>query len=402
MKPREILPGVLAVGAQDFDRRLFDALIPLPDGTSYNSYLVRGRARTALIDTVEPAMLHVLKANLEGVDRIDYLISNHTEQDHSGSIPWVLERFPGVELLASEPAKTMLADHLGLPPERIRTVADGEAVDLGGRTLRFIYTPWVHWPETMSTYLEEDRVLFSCDWFGAHVASTELFVDGTHCVEDEAKRYYAEIMMPFRKIIQKNLEKIRDLEIRMIAPSHGQIYRDPQAILCAYRDWTDDKPHNSVVIPWVSMHGSTALMVERLTAALAARGVAVFPFNMSVADIGQLAMGLVDAATLIVACPTVHVGPHPAALGAVVLANALRPKVRFASIVGTYGWAGKMVETVKGAMPNLKVEFLNPVIAKGMPKAADFEAIDRLAEAVAAKHAEIGLPEGCPLSRSAG
>ena len=391
MKPREILPGVLAVGAQDFDRRLFDALIPLPDGTSYNSYLVRGRAKTALIDTVEPAMLHVLQANLEGVDRIDYLISNHTEQDHSGSIPWVLERYPGVELLASQPAKPLLADHLGLAPERVRTVADGERIDLGGRTLRFIYTPWVHWPETMSTYLEEDRILFSCDWFGAHVASTELFVDGVHCVEDEAKRYYAEIMMPFRKIVRTNLEKIGGLDIRMIAPSHGQIYRDPQSIIRAYRDWTDDTPHNSVVLPWVSMHGSTAMMVERLTAGLAARGVTVHPFNMSVADIGQLAMSLVDAATLIVAGPTVHAGPHPALLGAVVLANALRPKVRFASILGSYGWAGKMVEIVKGTMPNLKVEFLSPVIAKGMPKPADLEAVDRLAEAVAAKHAALGL-----------
>ncbi len=401
MTSREILPGVLAVGAQDFDRRLFDALIPLPDGTSYNSYLVRGRTKTALVDTVEPTMLHVLEANLRGVERLDYLVSNHTEQDHSGSIPWVLERFPGVELLASEPARSMLADHLGLAPERIRTVADGERLDLGGRTLRFIYTPWVHWPETMSTYLEEDRVLFSCDWFGAHVASTEPFVDSAHCVEDEAKRYYAEIMMPFRKIVQKNLDKIRDLDIRMIAPSHGQIYRDPQPILCAYRDWTDDRPHNSVVLPWVSMHGSTAMMVERLTAGLSARGVAVHPFNMSAADIGQLAMALVDAATLVVACPTVHVGPHPAVLGALVLANALRPKVRFAAVVGSYGWASKMVETVKGAMPNLKVEFFDPVIAKGLPKAADLEALDRLAEAVAAKHAGIGLAKGCGVSPSA-
>jgi len=391
MKPREIVPDVLAVGAQDFDRRLFDALIPLPDGTSYNAYLVRGRDKTALIDTVEPAMLHVLQAHLKDVTRIDYLISNHTEQDHSGSIPWVLERYPGIELLSSEPAKAMLVDHLGLNPVRIRTVADGETLDLGGRTLRFIYTPWVHWPETMSTYLEEDRILFSCDWFGSHIATTDLFVDGAECVLGEAKRYYAEIMMPFRKIVQKNLEKIKDLEIRLIAPSHGPIHRNPQSIIQAYRDWTDDKPHNTVVIPWVSMHGSTALLVERLVNALSERGITVFPFNMATADIGQLAMSLVDAATLIVAAPTVHVGPHPIVLGAVVLANALRPKVRFASIIGSYGWAGKMADVVKGAMPNLKVELLPPVICKGLPKPSDLEAIDKLAEAIAAKHREIGL-----------
>jgi flavorubredoxin len=391
MKPREIIPGVLAVGAQDFDRRLFDALIPLPDGTSYNAYIVRGRDKTALIDAADPAMLDVLKRNLADVPRVDYLISNHTEQDHSGGIPWVLERYSEARLLCSQPAKSMLIDHLDVPEGRMQVVADGERLDLGGRTLRFIYTPWVHWPETMSTYLEEDAILFSCDWFGSHLATTELFVDGVECVMAEAKRYYAEIMMPFRRIVRQNLEKIKDLEIRLIAPSHGPIHKDPASIIQAYRDWTDDRPHNLVVLPWVTMHGSTALMVDRLVAALVERGVRVEPFNMASADIGKLAMCLVDAATLIAAGPTVHVGPHPALLSAVVLANALRPKARFASVVGSYGWAGKMAEAVKGAMSNLKVEFLDPVICRGLPRPADFAALDKLAEAVAGKHRELGL-----------
>jgi flavorubredoxin len=391
MKPREILPGVHYVGAPDFDRRLFDALIPLPDGTSYNAYLVQGGDKTVLIDTVEPEKIDVLRSYLENVPRIDYVVSNHTEQDHSGSLPWILERYPMARLLSSEPAKPLLVDHLGLDPAQIRTVADGERLDLGGRTLRFIYTPWVHWPETMSTYLEEDKILFSCDWFGAHLAQTGLFSDCSDCILGEAKRYYAEIMMPFRKIVQKNLDKIKDLEIRFIAPSHGPIHRDPATVIQAYRDWTDDMPHNNVVVPWVTMHGSTKTMVERLTAGLVERGVSVFPFNMASADIGQLAMALVDAATLVVATPTVHIGPHPMVFNAVVLANALRPKVRFASIIGSYGWAGKMPETVKAAMPNLKVEMLPSVIAKGLPKPADLEAVDALAAAIAAKHKALGL-----------
>ena len=391
MKPREILPGVDYVGAPDFDRRLFDALIPLPDGTSYNAYLVRGGDKTALIDAVEPQMLHVLQSYLEDVTRIDYVISDHTEQDHSGGLPWVLERYPMAELLSSETAKPMLVDHLGLDAAKIRTVADGQTLDLGGKTLRFLYTPWVHWPETMSTYLEEEKVLFSCDWFGAHLAQTDLFADSCDCILAEAKRYYAEIMMPFRKIVQKNLEKIKDLDIRCIAPSHGPIHGDPTHIIKAYRDWTDDLPHNSVVIPWVSMHGSTALLVERLTVGLVKRGVSVFPFNMASADIGQLAMALVDAATLVVAAPTVHVGPHPMVFNAVILANALRPKVRFAAIIGSYGWAGKMPDTVKAAMPNLKVELLPGVVSKGLPTAADLEAVDALAAPIAAKHKDLGL-----------
>ncbi len=391
MKPRQIVPGVSWVGAEDFDRRLFDSLIPLPDGTSYNAYLVRGREKTALLDTVDPSALDKLKANLEGVERLDYLVAHHAEQDHSGSIPWVLERYPGVQLLCSAPAKSMLVEHLLVPESRIRAVADGETLALGGKTLRFIYTPWVHWPETMSTYLEEDRILFSCDWFGSHLASSELFIEGVECVFAEAKRYYAEIMMPFRRIVRQDMEKIRPLDIAMIAPSHGPIYRDPASVIRAYQDWTDDTPHNLVVLPWVSMHGSTALMVEHLMAALVERGVAVQPFNMAMADIGQLAMALVDAATIIVGAPTVHVGPHPAVITAVTLANALRPKARFATVVGSYGWASKMVESVKAGLPNLKVEFLDPVVCKGYPREGDFTALERLADAVALKHAGLGL-----------
>jgi flavorubredoxin len=391
MKQREITSGVLWVGAEDWDRRLFDALIPLPDGTSYNAYLVRGTGKTALLDTVEPSMLQALKAHLEGVKRIDYLVSHHTEQDHSGSIPWVLDRYPEAKLLCSSPAKGMLIDHLCVPEERVCVVEDGESVSLGGKTLRFIYTPWVHWPETMSTYLEEDKILFSCDWFGSHLASTDLFIDGVECVHDPAKRYYAEIMMPFRKIVRQNMDKIRGLDIQMIAPSHGPVYRQPASVIQAYRDWTDDKPHNLVVLPWVSMHGTTARMVEHLVAALAERGVTVHPYNMASADIGKLAMSLVDAATIIIGAPTVHVGPHPAVLDAVVLANALRPKARFASIIGSYGWGGKMPDIIKASMPNLRVELLDQVICRGYPRETDFRALDNLAESVARKHKEIGL-----------
>jgi len=391
MKQREITSGVLWVGAEDWDRRLFDALIPLPDGTSYNAYLVRGTGKTALLDTVEPSTLQALKAHLEGVKRIDYLVSHHTEQDHSGSIPWVLDRYPEAKLLCSSPAKGMLIDHLCVPEERVCVVEDGESVSLGGKTLRFIYTPWVHWPETMSTYLEEDKILFSCDWFGSHLASTDLFIDGVECVHDPAKRYYAEIMMPFRKIVRQNMDKIRGLDIQMIAPSHGPVYRQPASVIQAYRDWTDDKPHNLVVLPWVSMHGTTARMVEHLVAALAERGVTVHPYNMASADIGKLAMSLVDAATIIIGAPTVHVGPHPAVLDAVVLANALRPKARFASIIGSYGWGGKMPDIIKASMPNLRVELLDQVICRGYPRETDFRALDNLAESVARKHKEIGL-----------
>ena len=391
MKSIPIAPGVDWVGAQDWDRRLFDSLIPLPDGTSYNAYLVHGRDKTALLDTVDPAKLDRLEAHLEGVERIDYVVSHHTEQDHSGSIPWVLERFPGARLVCSNPARTLLADHLMVPESRLMTVADGQTLPLGGKTLRFIYTPWVHWPETMSAFLEEDGILFSCDWFGSHLASSDLFVSSLEAVFEPAKRYYAEIMMPFRKTVRQNMEKINGLDIRLIAPSHGPVYREPAAIVEAYREWTDDTPRNEVVLPWVSMHGSTARLVDRLITGLAGRGVTVHPFDMAAADVGKLAMRMVDAASIVIGAPTVHAGPHPAVLYAAVLANALRPKARFASVVGSYGWGGRTVEILKASVPNLKVEFLDPVICRGYPRDADLEAVDGLAETLALRHREQGL-----------
>ena len=391
MIPRQIAPGVSWTGAVDWDRRLFDALIPLPEGTSYNAYLVQGKDKTALIDTVEPTKRHLLESQLEAVPRVDYVIANHAEQDHSGSIPWVLEKYPEAKILCSALCQPMLDELLCLDPGRVRPVADGETLSLGGKTLRFITTPWVHWPETMSTFLEEDGILFSCDFFGSHLATSRLFIEEGHSIYDQAKRYFAEIMLPFRRTIEKNLDKLRGLDLRVIAPSHGPLYKQPQVIIDAYRDWVGETPRNSAIIVWTSMHGSTEVMVEHLTAALAERGVAVHPFNMAVSDIGRLAIELVDAATLIVACPTVHAGPHPAVLEAVHLANALRPKVRFASVVTSYGWGGKTVDIIKSLIPNLKVEFLEPLVVKGYPREKDFQALTAMAEAVAGKHGDLGL-----------
>jgi len=391
MRPRKIKDHIYAVGAVDWDRRLFDALIPLPDGTSYNSYLVRGSEKTALLDSVDPSKREVLFENLRDVASLDYLIAHHGEQDHSGLIGDVLAKYPQAKVVCSPKAKGILMDHLGLPGEKILTVEDGQTLSLGDRTFEFVHTPWVHWPETMCSYLREDKILFSCDFFGSHFAQSDLFVSDQEHVFEAAKRYFAEIMMPFRTAIQKNLEKLGKLDIEIIAPSHGPIYGDPRFIMDAYREWTSDKPKNEVVVAYISMHGSTAAMVEHLVSALAERGVRVWQFNLSDSDIGMLASALVDAATIVLATPAVHVGPHPRLAFAVFLANALRPKLKFASIIGSYGWGHKIVDQIAAMIPNLKVELLPPVICRGLPRQGDFAAIDALAESIAQKHAALGL-----------
>jgi len=390
---RQLKPDIYAVGAIDWDARLFDRLIPLPDGTSYNSYLVRGSEKTALLDTVDPTKAHVLLGNLVGlgVDRIDYVIAHHAEQDHSGSLPDVLLIYPDAKVVTNPKCKQMLIDLLDIEDEKFITVEDGQELSLGDKTLRFIYTPWVHWPETMSTYVPEDKVLFSCDFFGAHLATSDLFADDQATVYESAKRYYAEIMMPFRKQVNANIAKLSELDIEMIAPSHGPVHNEPAFIVDAYKGWASDLPKNEVVVAYVSMHGSTGKMVSHLVEALIERGIKVRQFELSTVDIGKLAMALVDAATVVIGSPTVLVGPHPCAAYAAFLANALRPKTKFASIIGSYGWGGKMVEQLTGLMTNLKAEILEPVLTKGDPKEADWAALDRLADGILAKHKEAGM-----------
>jgi flavorubredoxin len=390
---RVIKTDVFAVGAIDWDTRLFDRLIPLPDGTSYNSYLIKGSDKTALLDTVDPTKTTVLLENLIecGVDKIDYIVSHHAEQDHSGSLPDVLLMYPDAKVVTNPKCKQMLMDLLEIKDDSFITVDDGQTLSLGDKTLEFIYLPWVHWPETFGTYLKEDKILFPCDFFGAHLATSSLYADDKATVYESAKRYYAEIMMPFRGQINKNIAKLEDREIDIIAPSHGPLHNQPDFIVNAYKDWASDTVKNEVIVPYVSMHGSTAVMVSHFVNALMQRGITVKQFELATIDIGKLAMALVDAATVVIGSPTVLIGPHPAAAYAAFLANALRPKTKFASIIGSYGWGSKMVEQLTALLPNLKAEILEPVVIKGHPKEDDYAALDRLADDILSKHKELKI-----------
>jgi flavorubredoxin len=391
MKARQIKPNVYWVGAIDWDRRLFDALIPLPDGTSYNAYLVRGSQKVALIDTVNPSMTEVLMTYLENIPVIDYVIANHAEQDHSGSIPQVLAKYPDAKVVTTPKGRDLLMALLLIPEDRFIIVSDGETLSLGDKTLEFIHAPWVHWPETMLTYLREDKILFPCDLFGSHLATTDLYVTDEGQGYESAKRYFAEIMMPFRTSIEKHLEKLNSYKIDVIGPSHGPLHDKPSFILEAYRSWVFGPPKNIVVLPYISMHGSTQKMVEYFVGALADRGVTVKQFNLAATDIGKLAMALVDAATMVIGTPTVLVGPHPNVAYAAFLANALRPRLQFISIIGSYGWGSKAVEQLTGMIPNIKAEVLPPVLSKGFPREEDFQALDNLASTIAQKHKERGF-----------
>lgn len=393
MAVQKITDYVFSVGSKDFDRRLFDELVPLPDGTSYNAYLILGSEKTVLIDSVDPEKTHELLNHLDklNVQKIDYIVSNHAEQDHSGAIPAVLQKYPESKVVTNPRCKEFLETHLLINSDKFITVEDREKLSLGNKTLEFIYTPWVHWPETMTTYLHEDKIMFTCDFFGSHLATSNLFVQNPPKVLEDAKRYYSEIMMPFRKFIRKNIEKLSAYDYKYIAPSHGPIYDNPSLIVDAYNDWISDEVRNIVLIPYVSMHGSTEVMANYLTDSLIDKGIRVKPFNLTKTDIGELAMALVDAATIILGTPTVLVGPHPATVYAATLVNELKPKVKFASIFGSFGWGGKAVDIITKNLSNLDIELISPVLCKGLPRKEDFEALERMAKSIEEKHRSINL-----------
>ena len=385
MKPEKITNDVYSLRVNHFNRRLFDSLIPLPEGTSYNAYLVKGTEKTALLDSADPEKAAVLFDYLKDEKKIDYVIAHHAEQDHSGSIPLVLERYPEAKVVTNPKCKEFLMTHLHLPADKFIEVKDGETLSLGGKTLEFVYLPWVHWPETMGTYLREEKVLFSCDFFGSHLATSALFSE-EHVVYEPMKRYYAEIMMPFRSNIKSHLEKLAKYDIAYICPSHGPVHRNPKFVMDIYRDWAVSEPHNKAVVAYISMHGSTYMLVNRLVSRLQEAGVCVEKLNLDQMDEGRVAMSLVDAATIVIGTPTVLTGPHPKAVYAAHLANLLRPKAKFVSVIGSFGWGGRAVETIAGLIPNIKAEVLKPVMVKGMPTEADLLLIDELGALIVEKH----------------
>ncbi len=392
MTIRQVKKDILAVGAIDWDRRLFDSLIPLPHGTSYNSFLIQGSEKTALIDAVYPPKRDELFNSLKdlNIKKLDYIIANHGEQDHTGSIPILLEKYPEAMVVTNSKCKNILIDLHHIAEDKFIEVNNTTTISLGNKTLSFIMAPWVHWPDTMFTYLQEDKILFTCDFLGSHLATSDLFVKEEGLVYESAKRYYAEIMMPFKTSITKYLDIINSMDVEIIAPSHGPLYDKPEFILNAYKDWTSGKFKNEVVIPYVSMYESTEKMVDYLTNALIAKGIKVTPFNLTKTDLGEIAIALVDASTLVFGTSMVLMAPHPQAVYSAVITNALKPNLKFVSGIGSYGWATvvgeKMADNLKALMPCIKAEMLQPVFVKGKPKAEDYKRLDALAEEIHAKH----------------
>jgi flavorubredoxin len=390
MKERNILKikeNVYWIGARDWNRRIFDALIPLPKGTSYNAYLIIGNKSKALIDTVNPGFEEELEEKIRSLiplEDLDYVVMNHAEPDHAGAIPYIMKIASKAKLITSNKGAKMAQIYYNIPQERIIIIKDNDTISLGDKTLRFIEAPMLHWPETIFTYLEEDGILFPCDFFGAHLANG-IYSDEIEDYLVHAQRYWGEIMMPFRIMAQKALEEIANLNINIIAPSHGPIHRRPEIILNAYKRWAYGETNQKVTIAYVSMWNNTDTMVKQIADTLLSEGIEVTFHNLVVADIGDIAKDLVDSRAIVLGAPTVLGGAHPLAVYATYLLKALRPPIKFAIILSSYGWGGGAIRQIQEILNGFKIDIVGTLEINGPPTEENIQQIIKIAKDLAKK-----------------
>lgn len=383
----KIEENVFWVGAKDYSRTIFDSLIRLPKGTSYNSYLVVGKEGSALVDTVNPGFEDILEERIRSVvdpEKIKYVIMNHAEPDHAGAVERALAISKEAKLITTQLGAKFAGLFYNVPKDRIKVVKDGDKIDLGGYTLQFIEAPMLHWPETMFTFLLEKGILFTCDFFGAHIAEG-LWDDEIDDLIYHAKRYWGEIMMPFRVNAQKALQKISKLEVKIIAPSHGPIYRNPGKILEKYRDWSEGKTKKKVLVLFTSMWGHASKAAELVASELASRGIEVSMYDASIADPGDVAADMVDSRGLIIASSTLEAHLHPMAGLYLNLAKLLKPPIKYAASIVTYLWGTGADREIREALEGLGVELVGEVKINVKISQGEAEALKKIAEEMAKK-----------------
>ncbi len=386
-KTLEIAEGVLWTGSNDHNKRMFDEIMPIPKGTSYNSYIIKGKEKTALIDTVDFPFKDELIKKLKdlNIQKIDYVIANHAEQDHSGALPEILSAYPEAKVVCTDKCREILKSLLPLENASFVEATEETTLDLGERTLRFIPFPWVHWPETMLTYLVEEKILFPCDLFGCHIPFGDYKQEE---IKEACKLYYAQIMMPFAAMIRRNIGKVEDLSPAVIAPSHGPVHFEPKTVMGWYSQWLSERTDNLAAIPYVSMHGSTKEAVEILAEELDKRGVQSKIFDLGAGEIDKFAGAAVDAHTIVFAGPVVVTNLHPLLSMALGLTGILKPKAKAVGLMISYGWAAGKVETkFSEELSHLKAEKLEPLIMRGHPRSWRHD-IEKLADKISEKHAE--------------
>ncbi len=340
--------GINWVGVVDWNIRNFHGYVT-KRGSTYNAYLIEDE-KTALVDTVKHEFSNELISKITQIVaplKIDYIIVNHVEMDHSSSLPVMAKYAKNATIIASQRGKDAIIEHYG-SDFSIETVKTGDQLKLGKRTLQFVEAPMLHWPDSMFTYVVEDRILMSNDAFGQHFASSKRFDDEveTHVLMEEAKIYYANILMPLASLIARKLEEVTKMgiPIEVIAPSHGIIWRsDPSKIIKAYSDWSSGVSKNRVVIVFDTMWGSTDKMARAIEEGIASQGIDVKLLKLQATNRTEAMTEILDAKAVVVGSPTLNNGMFPTLGSFLTYATGLKPKGKLWGFFGSYGWGGGAV-----------------------------------------------------------
>lgn len=367
MRPVEITTGIYDVGVIDWNIRDFHGYSTYR-GTSYNAFLIVDD-KIALIDTVKKDFSDQLIDNISKIvdpKKIDYMISNHTEMDHSGGLPRLMHRIgEDKPLYCSKMGAKNLARHFS-QKWNYQAVGTGEELSLGNRTLTFLETRMVHWPDSMFTYLKEDKILFSSDGFGQHYAGHERFDD--QIGEDimlHAKKYYANILLLYSPLILKLLDTVTQmgLEIDMICPDHGIIWRkDPGKIINAYAKWAKQEQEKKAVVVYDTMWHSTQAMADEITAGIANEGVSVRPIHIRSSHRSEIMTEVLDAAAVVVGSPTLNNQLFPTVSDFLIYMKGLKPLNKIGAAFGSYGWSGEAVKLINKELQDMKFDVIDPGI----------------------------------------
>lgn len=385
----KVTETVYWVGAIDWNVRDFHGY-STSRGTTYNAFLVLAD-KVTLVDTVKAPFRDELLARVSSVidpGKIDYIISNHAEMDHSGCLPEIIETVKPEKVFASPMGVKALADHFHADLD-ITEVKDGDVIDLGGRTVTFLETKMLHWPDSMVSYLNEEKLLFSQDGFGMHLASSERFDDELPLplLEHEAKKYYANILLPFSRQVLKVLDRLSEakLEFDIIAPDHGPIWRKNQArILELYRMWAGQKRGVKAVIVYDTMWGSTEKMAKAIADGLTTAGSSVKVMKLRAAHRSDIATEMLDAGALIVGSPTINNNIFPTVADILVYLKGLKPVGLIGAAFGSFGWSGESIKQVEELLEGMKVEIAGEALrAKYVPEGEMLAACRKLGETIA-------------------
>jgi NADH oxidase (H2O-forming) len=379
-----LAPNVHWVGAKDPDLAIFDIVIPTEYGTTYNAYLVRGSEKTALIDCVKRPFGEELFRNISEflpVEKLDYVVINHSEPDHAGALVDLLERHPKVMVLLSRSAKTFVDNlvNAGFP---YRIVNDDEELPLGGKTLRFINAPYLHWPDTILTYLVEDRILFPCDFLGAHFSSPEFYNDELprpEIARQAFEFYYSTIMRPYKAHVLKACERLKSCPVAMIAPSHGPILRkDPQSYIAWYEERASilsRVTEKKVAIVFASAYGNTASMAGKVAEGVRAGGLTPVLMNAVEVPMEKIIDEFEVSAGFLIGTPTLNSNVPQPILQLIANLVVLNVKGKPASVFGSYGWSGEAIKTVQDILTSMRLKVSpDPVRVRMSPSEADLAA----------------------------